>query len=141
MSVRLADHAGRSYSTAGADTVLSNNLLEGRLKNLPGKHLDVLLDIAGLGVGEAHYDLKELLAVGLGLGHGLGVESFQVTTDTVLLLDTETGWRGNKLLEKVNSVDRCDITLALFSPPYARNAYTVRWSVIDAYRLAGGVNG
>lgn len=141
MSVRLADHAGRSYSTAGADTVLSNNLLEGRLQNLPGKHLDVLLDVAGFGIGEAHDDLKELLTVGLSLGHGLGVESFQVTADTVLFLDTETGWRGNKLLEKIDSVDRCDITLALFSPPYARNADAVRWSVVDAYRLTGGVDG
>ena len=133
MPVGLADHAGWSYSTAGTDTVLSNNLLEGRLQNLPGKHLDVLLDIAGFGVGKAHDDLEELLAVGLSLGHRLGVESFQVTADTVLLLDTETGWRGNKLLEKINSVDRCDITLALFSPPYARNADAVRWSVVDAY--------
>lgn len=141
MAIGVADHAGRRYSAAGTNAILSNDLLESRLKNLPGKHLDVLLDIAGFGVGEAHDDLEKLLAVGLGLGHGLGVESFQVSTNTVLLLDTETGWRGNELLQKIDSVDRCDIAFALLSPPYARNADTVGWSVIDAYRLAGGIDG
>lgn len=141
MAVGVADHAGRRYSAAGTNAILSDDLLEGGLKNLPGKHLDILLDIAGFGVGEAHDNLEKLLAVGLGLGHGLGVESFQVSTNTVLLLDTETGWRGNELLEKIDSVDRCDIAFALLSPPYAGNADTVGWSVIDAYRLAGGIDG
>jgi hypothetical protein len=139
--VRLAYHTGRRYSAARANAILSDDLLEGRLENLPGKHLDVLLDVAGFGVGEAHNDLEELFAIGLGLGNGLGVESFQVATNTVLLLNTETGWRCNELLEKIDSVDRCDIALTLLSPPYARDTNTVRWSIVDAYRLTGGVNG
>jgi hypothetical protein len=141
MAVGVADHAGRRYSAARTNAILSDDLLEGRLENLPGKHLDILLDVAGFGVGETHNNLEKLLAVGLGLGHGLGMESFQVAANTVLLLDAETGWRGNELLEKIDSVDRCDIAFTLLSPPYARNADTVRWSVVDAYRLTGGVNG
>ncbi|KAH7463337.1 hypothetical protein FOMA001_g18233 [Fusarium oxysporum f. sp. matthiolae] len=45
------------------------------------------------------------------------MESFQVTANTVLLLDTETVWRCDKLLETVESVDRYDITLAFLGPP------------------------
>jgi hypothetical protein len=141
VAVGVADHAGRRHSAARTNAILSYDLLEGRLENLPWKHLDILLDVAGFGVGEAHNNLEKLLAVRLGLGYGLRMESFQVATNTVLLLNAETGWCGNKLLEKIDSVDRCDIAFTLLSPPYARNADTVRWSVVDAYRLTGGVNG
>lgn len=117
-SVGLAHHWGRNRR-AGIDAVLANNLLEGRFKNFPWEYLDVLLNVAGLGVGKAHDDLEELLAIWLSLGDCLRMEAFQVTANTVLLLDTETVRRGDQLLEKVNSVDRCDITLAFFGPPDA----------------------
>jgi hypothetical protein len=133
-SVGLAHHARRRcYCAAGADAVFANNLLECRLKNLPWEHLDILLNVAGLGVRKAHDDLEELFAVRLSLGHCLRMESFQVTTDAVLLFNTEAIRRCNKLLEKINSVDRCDITLALLSPPDTRDADTVGWSIVHAY--------
>lgn len=117
-SVGLAHHWGRNRR-AGIDAVLADNLLEGRLKNFPWEYLNILLNVAGFGVGKAHDDLEELLTIWLSLRDCLRMEAFQVTADAVLLLDTETVRRCDQLLEKVDSVDRCDITLAFFGPPDA----------------------
>ncbi|KAI3573337.1 hypothetical protein IWW34DRAFT_823975 [Fusarium oxysporum f. sp. albedinis] len=72
---------------------------------------------------QSHDDLEKLLTIWLSLGNCLRMESFQVTANTVLLLDTETVWRCDKLLETVESVDRYDITLAFLGPP-ARGSHS-----------------
>jgi hypothetical protein len=132
------DHIGRRQGVAGISTVLANNLLEGRLEDLPGEDLDVLLDVTRLGVGEAHDELEELLALILGLGYCDGVESLEVAADAVLLLDTEPVGCGHKLLEKIDGVDRSDIAFALLRPPDTRDTDAVGRSFIDRHGLEVG---
>jgi hypothetical protein len=101
-SVRRGCHHGRR---AGVGAVFSNNLLERSLERLPREDLDVLLDIAGLWVREAHNELEELLAIRLDLGNGLWVETLEVTSNAVLLLHAKPAWCCNKLFQEVDSVD------------------------------------
>jgi hypothetical protein len=56
---------------------------------LPWEHLDILLDIAGFGIGKAHDDFEEALAICPRLGDCERMKSFEVATDAVLLLDGE----------------------------------------------------
>lgn len=54
---------------------------------LPGEHLDVLLNITRLGIGETHDNFEEWFAIRPRLGDCEGAKAFEVATDAVLLLD------------------------------------------------------
>ena len=59
-------------------------------ENLPRKNLDVLFDIARFRIGKAHDDSKESFAVCFGLCDRERPESFEVTADAVLFLNSKT---------------------------------------------------
>lgn len=113
--------------------VLGNNLLKRIGKDLPGEDLDILLDVAGLGVGERHDQLEELSRLRLALRDSDGAESFEVATDTVLLLNREAD--GDQGLEQVDAVDRGQEAVVLLSPVDARDNNAVRLT------LSGGDGG
>jgi hypothetical protein len=85
-------------------TVLRYNLLERWAEVLPPEDLDILLDISRFGVAECHDYLEELLAFGLSLTHGEGMEALQIPSDPVLFLNSKSGWGNNELFQEVDSV-------------------------------------
>ncbi|KAK5633736.1 hypothetical protein RRF57_009450 [Xylaria bambusicola] len=115
--------------------VFRNDLLQCRPQYLPGKYLDILLDIPGLRGGEAHNSLEELLAFGLRLTDGQRPKALQVAADAVLLLNAEPVRRHDELFEKRDSVDARDEALALLVPVDAANANTVGWPLADGHGL------
>lgn len=106
-----------SRSAGVASRVFGDDLLQCDREDLPWKHLDILLDISGLGIGKSHDDLEELLSLGFGFGDSVRLEALQVAANTVLLLDCEA--RGYNSLEKRDCVDTSDICLVLLGPPDA----------------------
>lgn len=124
-----------------ATHVFRDDLLEGLSQNLPGEHLDILLDVAGLGVRECHDDLEELLALCLGLADCLWAETFQIATDPVLFLDREPVGRGDKLLQQVDSINTSDKALILLRVVDAADANAVRRALIHSHGFEGGCQG
>lgn len=116
--------------------IFADDLLEGRCENPPREDLDILLNVPGLGVGEAHDQLEELFAVLLRLGDGRRAESLQVAADAVLLFDGKA--HSHKSFQQLDGVDAGDVTLALFCPVDAADADAVRRALFRAYRLESG---
>lgn len=100
--------------------VFANDLLQGKAQDSPRENLDILFDVTRLRGREAHDDLEEFFAVGLGLGDREGTESFQVTTNAILLLNGESDV--DEGLEQVNGIHTGDIALIFTFPCNAANA-------------------
>lgn len=119
--------------------VFPDDLLQGVAQNLPGENFDILLDVAGLRSREAHDDLEELFAVLLGFRNSKGSEAFQISTNTVLLLDSET--YTNERLEQVDGVNACDEALILAFPANAANANAVWGPLFRGHGLEISIDG
>jgi hypothetical protein len=120
--------------------VLGDDLLEGLVQYSPREDLDVLLDVPRLGGTKAHNDLEELLALGLGLADGDGMETLEVSTDAVLLFDGEARrWCCDELFEEVDSIHRRHKELLLLSPVNTTDKDAVRGSLVDADRPEGAL--
>lgn len=124
----LGRHRGR-----GRGAVLGDDLLERRGQDLPGEHLDVLLDVAGLGISEAHDHFEEILRVALGFADRQRLEALEVAPDAVLLLDREAVGCRHELLEEMYRVDRGDEALLPVVPPDAADADAVRRPLVHRH--------
>ena len=107
-------------------------------QDLPGKDLDVLFDVARLGVREAHDSFEEVLAVGLRLGDSQRSETFQVTPDAVFLFNSEAD--RNKGLQKEDGVNACDKAFLFLFPPDATDGDAVGGSILWSDALEVGMN-
>lgn len=107
-------------------------------KNLPWKDLDILFDVARLGVREAHDGFEEVFAFGLGFGDRQWSEAFQVTPDAVFLLNSEAD--SNKGLQKKDSVNACDEAFLFLFPPDATDRDAVGRSILWSDALEVGMN-
>lgn len=92
----------------------------------PRKHLDILLNVAGFWVREAHDDLEELLAIWLGLGNRQRAESLEVAADSVLFLYREANI--DQLLQQVNRIHAGNEAFVLVFPPDTTDTYAARCS-------------
>jgi hypothetical protein len=119
--------------------VFPDDLLQGVAKNLPGEDLDILLNVAGLRVREAHDDLEELFAVLLGLGNRKRAEAFEVSADSILLLNGKTN--PDERFKQVDSIHTCHETLILSFPANAADANAVWRALLRSYRLEISVDG
>lgn len=113
--------------------IFANDLLQSRGEDAPREDLDILLNVPGLGVGEAHDELEELLAVLLGLGDGRRAESLQVATNAVLLFHREA--HRHESLEQLDGVDTGDVALSLLRPPDAADTDTIWRALFRTNRL------
>lgn len=100
--------------------VLGDDFAERHAQRLPGEDLDVLLNVAGLGLREAHDELEKVLGRRLLLGHSQRVVALQVAPDAVLLFNGELAV--DQLLQQVDGVHAGDDALALLVPVDARHA-------------------
>ena len=105
----------------------------------PWKDLDVLLNVARLGMREAHDDLEEFFTLGLGLGHRCRSEAFEIAADAVLLLDSETNT--NQSLKQVDGVDRSHVVLFLLLPQDAADGDAAWSSVLRSHWCEVGIDG
>ncbi len=104
--------------------IFANDLLERGCQDAPREDLDVLFNIARLGVRESHDQLEELLAVGLRFRDGGRTEALQIAPDAVLLFHREAD--RHQCLEKLDGVDTRDVALVLLGPPDTADANAVR---------------
>jgi len=107
-------------------------------QNLPWKDLDVIFDVARLGVGEAHDCFEEVLAFGLGLGDDQWFEAFQVTPDAVSLFNSEADCK--KGLQKEDRVNARDEAFHFLLPPDAADRNAVGVSILGSDALEVGMN-
>ena len=86
---------------------------------------------------EAHDDLEEFLALGLGLGYRHWSEPFEVATNTILLLNGEPNT--DQRFEQVNGVNRGNVKLVSLLPPNTGNANAAGLTVLrrDWTELSG----
>ena len=120
---------------SGMTCIFANDLLESRVENPPREDLDVLLNVPGLGVREAHDQLEEFLAVLLGFGDGRRAESLEVAADAVLLFDGEA--HSDKSLQQLDGVNAGDVTLTLLCPIDAADADAIWRTLFRADWLEG----
>ena len=78
------------HETLSNTHIFANDFLQRVRQDLPWKHLDILLDVARLRIGELHDELEEVLAVGLAFGNGHRSETFEVAADAILLFHRES---------------------------------------------------
>ena len=100
---RARGHLDCPPSFAPKTYKLLNHLLQCQRHYGPWEHLDVLFDVAWLGLGHPHDLVEEgddrLL---LGLGDGERIEALQVATDPIPILDVEV--HRQQLLHQVDHV-------------------------------------
>lgn len=86
---------------------------------------------------KSHNDLEELLTISFGFGNRHRSESFQVSTDTILLLYGEP--HSNQSLKEVNGVDRGNIEFVLLFPPDATDADAAGLTILgsNCFELGG----
>ena len=92
-----------------ATYIFADNLIEASLEDPPREDLDVLLDVARTRMRETHDQPEEFLLSGLGFCNGLGFEALEVTTNAVLLVDSES--IADDSLKQVDDVHRGDVAL------------------------------
>lgn len=119
--------------------VFANDLLQSARQILPVEDLDVLLDIAGLGIREGHDDLEELLAIGLPLGNRQRAEALQVPPYPILLLYRKPS--RHQLFQQVDGVDAGHETLVLLLPVNAADADALGGPVFRCNRVEAGRDG
>lgn len=125
--LRLEQHRWTVKVSAGGDRrdtmeathVFGENLLKRLTQEMPIEHLEVLLNVPGLGIRELHDTLKEFSKTGLVLGNRGRAEALEIASDTVLLLDGKLAVR--QTLEEVDDVDGCDKARVGFLTVYARD--------------------
>ena len=96
-------------------------------KDFPREDFDVFLDVPRLRVGKSHDSLEKVLAIGLGFGYRQRPEAFQITADSVFLLDSKANC--NKGFQQEYGVDACDKAFFLLFPPDTTDCNAVRWSI------------
>lgn len=87
--------------------VFRDDLVKGGAKRIPGKYLDILLDVPRPGCAERHDLLEKVIGRGAGLRDGRWAETLEVAPNTVLLFDAKRA--SDKLLEKAYQVDGGDV--------------------------------
>ena len=110
-------------------------------ENLPWEDLDILLDIPGLGIGEAHDDLEEFFTVCFAFGDCFRMESLEIATNAILLFDGEA--QSYQLLEQLYRVYASGKTFLSLFPPNAADAYAVWlpvfWCDWSKFRINGAL--
>lgn len=109
---------------------------------LPGKYFDVFLDIARFGMGKAHDNLEESLAIWSCLRNGEGAKTLEVATYAIFLLHGKAYI--HELLQKIYRVYTCDEALVLFFPPDTADADTTciptfSWSRLEGSRYGAAI--
>lgn len=123
MGIAVCSSVNLCAAKPTATYVFADNLFDRARDGFPGKDLDVLFNVSGLGVGVAHDGPEKGIGSGLVLGDSLRSESFKVPPDPVLLLDRES--LTDDRLEKVEHIDRCDPARVLVFSEHARDDNTV----------------
>jgi hypothetical protein len=86
--------------------VFRNDLLQRCGKQLPFEHLQIFLDVARFRIGKIHDPLEEGFQPGTILRDGGGLESFQISTNPVLLFHLKLGVY--QPLEEVDDINGSD---------------------------------
>lgn len=118
--------------------VFAHDLPQRVRQDLPRENFDVLFDIPRFRLRESHDEFEERFGVRFALRNGERFESFEISTNSILLFDRETG--PDERFEEVNRVDRTDETFVPIVSEDARDGDRIRLPVVLSDGTEGDVD-